>query len=121
MSVHDPVGHRVEPAAEQQRLSEAIGAIVARRAVIEQAKGMLMFVFGIDAEEAFSILRTQSQHHNVKLNLIAEQVLEDLVHLSRDKGPGRRRAVDGLVGPAHQRVTDVAARLRNGRQCKTSR
>jgi hypothetical protein len=45
-----------------------------RHAVIEQAKGMLMFVYGIDDDDAFSVRRTQSQDHNVKLGLIAEQV-----------------------------------------------
>jgi ANTAR domain len=51
-------------------------------ALIEQAKGMLMFVYGIDADTPFDVLRRQSQQHNVKLRLIAEQTLKDLVELS---------------------------------------
>ena len=60
-----------------------------RQALIEQAKGMLMFVYGIDADEAFTVLRAQSQDHNVKLRLVAEQVVADMVELARGtKGPG---------------------------------
>lgn len=41
------------------------------RAPIEQAKGILMAVHQVGAEEAFEMLRTQSQHTNVKLNQVA--------------------------------------------------
>lgn len=91
---------------------------VQSRALIEQTKGMLMFVYGIDADEAFDVLRKQSQDHNIKLGLIAEQILKDLVELARTRGPGRRLAVDGVMTTAHQRITDVAARQLNG-QSKT--
>ena len=48
---------------------------------------MLMFVYGLDADAAFDALRSQSQEHNVKLVLIAEQVVKDLVDLAKNKGP----------------------------------
>lgn len=86
-----------------------------RQACIEQAKGMLMFVYGIDADEAFTVLRAQSQDHNVKLRLIAEQVVEDMVELARDtKGPARRRAFDAVMLMAHQRIASVADRQLGG-------
>jgi predicted butyrate kinase (DUF1464 family) len=92
---------------------------VERRAIIEQAKGVLMFVYGIDANEAFDVLRTQSQRHNIKLRLIAEQVVKDMVELAQDtKGPARRRAFDGVMSTARQRIRDVAARQLDG-QSKT--
>ena len=95
--------------------SRRVQAITERRAVIEQSKGMLMFVYGIDADAAYDLLRRQSQHHNVKLRLIAEQIVKDLVELSEGRGgPGHRLAVDGLMLAAHQRITDVAARQVNG-------
>ena len=40
-------------------------AITERRALIEQSKGMLMFVYGINADAAFELLRRQSQNDNV--------------------------------------------------------
>ena len=48
---------------------------MASRAVIEQAKGVLMAVRGIDEHAAFDWLRMTSQNRNVKLRSIAEQVI----------------------------------------------
>ena len=42
---------------DEKRITDAVQAITERRAVIEQAKGMLMFVYGIDADQAFDVLR----------------------------------------------------------------
>ena len=99
-----------EPAASAASHAEAVFEYDANRAVIEQAKGMLMFVYGIDADEAFQRLREQSQHHNVKLRLIAQQVSKDLVGLSQASSPMRRIEHDLLLRSAHQRITDAAAR-----------
>ena len=82
---------------DEKRITDAVHAITERRAVIEQAKGMLMFVYGIDADQAFDVLRLQSQEHNVKLRLVAEQILKDLVELSRTKSPQRPLAFGGLL------------------------
>jgi hypothetical protein len=103
---------------EQQRISVAVQAIIEQRALIDQAKGMLMFVYGIDADEAFDVLRRQSQQHNIKLRLIAEQILKDMIELSRTKSPARRHAVDDLTLTAHHRITHAAARQMDG-QSKT--
>ena len=101
---------------EQQRISDAVQAITERRALIEQSKGMLMFVYGIDADAAFELLRGQSQNHNVKLRDVAGQILMDLVEFSKDRGPARRSALDGLMHAAHQRITHVAARQMSGQR-----
>jgi AmiR/NasT family two-component response regulator len=45
------------------------------RGAIEQAKGMLMIVYGISAERAFDILIWCSQHKNVKLRHISAQLI----------------------------------------------
>jgi len=45
------------------------------RAVIEQAKGVLMAQRGVDAEEAFDILRDASQRYNRKLRDIAAGIV----------------------------------------------
>jgi hypothetical protein len=98
---------------DQQRITDAVADIGDRRAFIEQAKGMLMFVYGLDGDAAFDLLRWQSQMHNVKLRIIAEQVVKDLVELGR-QGPPARIAVDGLLLSAHQRIVHSAERQLNG-------
>lgn len=90
--------------------ADAVYEFGVNRAIIEQAKGMLMFVYGIDSDEAFERLREQSQQHNVKLRLIAKQVLTDLVELARTSSPARRMEHDLLLRTAHQRISDAAAR-----------
>lgn len=45
------------------------------RAVIEQAKGVLVVRLGCTPEEAFAHLATQSQHRNQKLRVLAEEVV----------------------------------------------
>lgn len=77
-----------------------------------------MFVCGVDAADAFEILCKQSQDYNVKLRLIAEQMLKDLLELSRVRGPARRLAFDGLLLTVHQPITHAAERQLDG-ECKT--
>jgi len=113
MCTEDSVDEPAEGNAPQRIWDEA-RECSERRALIEQTKGMLMFVYGIGADDAFDVLRKQSQDHNVKLRLVAEQILKDLVELSKAKGPARRLAFDGLMLTAHQRIADVAARLTDG-------
>jgi GAF domain-containing protein len=54
-----------------RQLEEALES----RAVIEQAKGVLMARERVDADEAFDRLRHQSQHRNVKLREVAHDVV----------------------------------------------
>lgn len=118
--MHEPTPATTDgfTSAEQQRLTVEVQAIIERRAVVEQAKGMLMFVYGVDADDAFQTLRQQSQNHNVKLILVAEQVVKDLVELSRAKGPIRQLAFGGLIDAATERIAHSAERQLNG-QSKT--
>jgi hypothetical protein len=102
----------------EQQADDDMQTFVERRALIEQAKGMLMFGYGIDADDACKILRWQSQEHNIKLRLIAEQILKDLVQVSQSKGPARRVSFDGLMLTAYMRIAHVAARQMDG-QSKT--
>jgi response regulator NasT len=57
--------------AEYNSLQGAFG----RRAVIEQAKGILMARHGVDGDKAFSLLRDHSQHSGRKLADIAAGVV----------------------------------------------
>lgn len=54
------------------QLNEALGS----RAVIEQAKGMLMARQAIDADQAFDVLRRASQNRNEKLRDLAASIVE---------------------------------------------
>jgi PAS domain-containing protein len=58
-----------------QRENEQLRDNRARRAVIEQAKGVLMVRFGIPPEEAFAQLRAFSQHSNRKLANVAASLV----------------------------------------------
>jgi AmiR/NasT family two-component response regulator len=51
---------------------------MASRAVIEQAKGVLMGRHGIDEVVAFEMLRKQSQEQNLKLRVLAAQVVSEV-------------------------------------------
>lgn len=62
----------VELAAQLRRALDS-------RAVIEQAKGILMASRGVDAQEAFETLVTASQHENRKLHDIAVAVVETVL------------------------------------------
>lgn len=85
----------------QQRVTTAVEDFVRNRATIEQAKGILILVYGIDAEDAFDVLRRHSQAHNVKLRLVAEQVVE----LGRANRPAPQRVLDGLLNTVQQSVS----------------
>jgi PAS domain S-box-containing protein len=58
--------------AKQQAISEGIASVVAGRTIIDQIKGMLMLIYGIDAEKAFGLLKWRSQATNVKLRALAQ-------------------------------------------------
>lgn len=60
-------------------LSEQLEAAMAKRAVIEQAKGVLMAEHRIDADTAFALLRDRSQHGNRKLREVAQEIVDALV------------------------------------------
>ena len=58
------------------RLTDQLREAIASRSVIEQAKGVLMARLGIDDLTAFARLRHDSQHRNVKLRLVAQEVVD---------------------------------------------
>lgn len=64
-------------------LSERLGEATRHRAVIEQAKGMLMVTQGCSADDAFDLLVRASQRENVKLREIARRMVADVANRSR--------------------------------------
>jgi ANTAR domain len=66
------VGSTPSTFAEYHNLQGAFG----RRALIEQAKGILMACHAIGADQAFEMLRHHSQHNGCKLVDVAEAIVE---------------------------------------------
>jgi hypothetical protein len=94
----------------QQKMTAAVAEIAENRAAINQAKGMLMMAYGIDAEPAFDLLKWRSQQTNVKLRTLAEQVVADFRALGGGGELPPRSAYDNLLLTAHDRIdSDVAS------------
>ncbi len=71
-------GPRADASDELARLRhevEHLHRAMASRAVIEQAKGILMLRYGCDADAAFSGLASWSQARNVKLRVVADALV----------------------------------------------
>ena len=58
-------------------ITAAVTEIANNRAVIDQAKGMLILVYGVDENGAFEMLRWRSQSTNTKLRTLAAQLVAD--------------------------------------------
>jgi GAF domain-containing protein len=62
---------------DAHELSTQLGEALAHRAVIEQAKGILMASRRCSPDDAFQILVTASQRENVKLRAIAQRMVDN--------------------------------------------
>ncbi|WP_141119928.1 ANTAR domain-containing protein, partial [Mycobacterium malmoense] len=91
--------------ADEDAVSARLAEINENRAGIEQAKGMLMLVYGISEDAAFELLRWLSQEANIKLRPLAEQIVEDF----RDAGLrlNAQTEFDHLLLTAHERVAQA--------------
>ena len=85
----------------QRVLDETVPDLVHARARIEQAKGALMLVYGITADQAFAVLQWRSQETNTKLRVLAEKLATALSDLGG--GPVQQRTqFDHLLLTIHQ-------------------
>jgi PAS domain S-box-containing protein len=91
--------------ARQEQMSAELAKITENRAVIEQAKGMLMVIYAIDDDTAFELLRWRSQETHVKLRLLAQQIITDFRSLAPNETLPPRATYDNLLLTAHQRIT----------------
>ncbi len=70
---------REQVADERARVAEedlaGLRTAMDTRAVIEQAKGMIMVTLKVDAEAAFEVLVRRSQTSHVKLSDIAQEIV----------------------------------------------
>jgi PAS domain S-box-containing protein len=99
-------GFYIDVSAPDQEREDLVTAklaeITVQRSGIEQAKGMLMLIYGISDSAAFDLLKWLSQEANVKLRLLAEQITEDF----RGVGPTltSQSEFDHLLLTAHSRI-----------------
>ncbi|AFT99616.1 PAS and ANTAR domain-containing protein [Nocardia brasiliensis] len=87
----------------QEVLEEILPEVIEARAVIEQAKGALILAYGVNAEQAFRVLRWRSQETNTKLRDLAAQFVAELRMISKDSA-GFRTRFDHLLLTVHERV-----------------
>lgn len=90
--------------SRQDALDEALLEIVEARAEIEQAKGVLMYVYRINADQAFRLMRWRSQETNTKLRTLALELVAELG--SQPALPTViQRAFDHLLLTVHRRTS----------------
>lgn len=88
----------------REALTDSLSDIFESRAAIEQAKGALMLVYQVDADQAFELLQWRSQHSNIKLRVLATQLVAEFATLHFDP-QALRREFDHLLLTVHKRVT----------------
>jgi hypothetical protein len=76
-------------------VQHAMDVISQSRPTIEQAKGVLMMTYAIDAEAAFALLRRYSQLENIKVRDVARSVVESMS--GRELPAGSRATWDRLA------------------------
>lgn len=93
--------------ARQEMLDEALPDLFENRAAIDQAKGVLMFVYRVSAEQAFRVLQWRSQETNVKVRALATQLLEEISTLP-SPSPVVQSQFDHLLLTVHERIPPEA-------------
>ncbi|GAB2677427.1 PAS and ANTAR domain-containing protein [Nocardia goodfellowii] len=83
-------------------LDQTLPDLIEARAVIEQAKGILMLVYGVHPEQAFKVLQWRSQETNTKLRQVAEQLVGAIAGLG-GAPVGFRSRFDHLLLTMHER------------------
>ncbi|EXG79230.1 GAF and ANTAR domain-containing protein [Cryptosporangium arvum] len=81
-------GHNAQVLARSQQLATQLGEALTSRAVIDQARGILMSRTGATPEEAFDQLRTMSQAQHVKLAEVARTLVAEAVRRARRPDAG---------------------------------
>lgn len=89
--------------ARQEVLDEALPDLFENRAAIEQAKGVLMYVYRVSAEQAFRVLQWRSQETNVKLRSLAKQLLAEVTTLPAPSAAVQSQ-FDHLLLTVHERI-----------------
>lgn len=75
--------------SDARSLNENLGEAMKSRAVIEQAKGMLMAAQKCDEDSAFEMLVKASQRENIKLRQVAERIVANAIERACGAEPPR--------------------------------
>jgi hypothetical protein len=90
-------------------VDSAVATLAETRGPIERAKGMLMLIYQINADNAFEVLWARSQATNIKLRPLADQIIADILELAYAETLPTRSTYDHVLRTAHLRVgTGVA-------------
>jgi hypothetical protein len=81
--------------ATRDQIAAAVAEISENRAVIDQAKGMLILLYGVDDQTAFDTLTRHSQNTNIELRALAEQLVSNYRALSNGEAHSRPALVYG--------------------------
>jgi hypothetical protein len=87
----------------QVALDEALPDLFEARAVIEQAKGVLMGIYRVSPEQAFRVLRWRSQETNTKLRALAKQLIDEIATLPPPSADVQS-AFDHVLLSVHERI-----------------
>jgi len=93
----------------QEVLDEALPDLFENRASIEQAKGALMVVYRVSAEQAFRLLQWRSQETNTKLRALAQQLVAEIATLPPPSAAVQSQ-FDHVLLTVHERIPAEAAR-----------
>ena len=87
----------------QSALDEALPDLFEARAIIEQAKGILMAMYRVSPEQAFGVLRWRSQETNTKLRSLAKQLITEIA-TQASPCADTQAGFDHLLLTVHQRI-----------------
>jgi GAF domain-containing protein len=73
--------------AQTHRLADQLQRALTNRAVIDQAIGIMMSRSGAGADEAFARMRRMSQTQHLKLNVVAQNLVDQAVRRARSRHP----------------------------------
>jgi hypothetical protein len=91
-------------------ITAAVADIANNGAVIDQAKGMLILVYGVDEDGAFEMLRWRSQSTNTKLRTLAGQLVADYRALCNGEALPSRAVYDNALMSVHERIAGDESR-----------
>jgi hypothetical protein len=94
--------------AVRDQVAAAVAEIAEHRAVIDQAIGMLILLYGVDDVTAFDMLPVRSQNTNINLQALAEQLVFDYRALSNGEALRSRSVYDETLMTVHERITSTA-------------
>ncbi|MGY4099947.1 PAS and ANTAR domain-containing protein [Nocardia sp. R16R-3T] len=89
-----------DAAQTHEILDDLLPQILQHRVLIEQAKGTLMLVYGISAEQAFHVLVWRSQETNIRLRDLAAHLIDEIATIQIS--PATRSQFDHLLLTLHQ-------------------